>query len=141
MHNTNPLPKKSLREKFHAAKLDKKVNELLSAAYLLHSVAYCFYDEADEVLKEHGIKIAQTKELNIKLRRAYNAYFRDFAELIERTDAEHKDPKDRVCKRNYYADLDRYTPILRSLIRHVFAHDVDEVKAEFEIIGIKTEEK
>lgn len=135
--NANPLPKPSLRRKFHEAGLDRKTNVLLSAAYMLHSVAYGFYDEADEILKENGIRMSLTKQLNDQLRRAYNAYFRDFSELIERTDAERKNPADRTCKKDYFRDIDRYTPILSAVIQHIFATDEDVVIKELETIGIK----
>lgn len=125
--NSTPLPKKAIREKFHKAGLDRRINELLSAAYLLHSVAYLYYDEADELLKQSGFRMSQTKQLNIDLRRAYNRYFRDFAELVERTDA-GREADARTCKRNYYADLDRYTPVLQKLIRHTFALDIKDVE-------------
>lgn len=125
--NSLPLPKKKLIEVFHSAKLDARVNILLSAAYMLHSIAYRYYDEADEILKKQGIRMSMTKKLNDNLRHAYNAYLNDFAELIQRCDAGKKEG-DRMARQDYFADLDKYTPLFKAMAEALLSISPEDIE-------------
>lgn len=63
-------PKKQLIE---AAKKDgtfDRINQLLSLAYLIRNKAYALTEEADDLLRSHGLLIGRTKQLSSRLEKA-----------------------------------------------------------------------
>lgn len=75
-----------------------RVNQLLSLAYTNISTAFLLYDEAEDLMKECGLKIGRSKLLAARLSYAFDTYLKDFSEMI--VDAEEK--------RRYFADLDEF---------------------------------
>lgn len=92
-------PKKELLE---AARRDgswDRIDKVLSLAYLLQSKAYMLYDEADDLLRSHGLLIGRTKMLSNRVRKDYEDYFNDFKELMP----------DARRSGEYFSDLDDFS--------------------------------
>ena len=62
-----------------------RMNELLSAGYLLQSFAATFFEEADELLERYGLKMGQMKMLFNKAQRSNDDYFNAFSKLMTET--------------------------------------------------------
>lgn len=62
-----------------------RMNELLSAGYLLQSFAATFYEEADALLEKYGLKMGQLKMLFNKAQRGNDDYFNAFSKLMTET--------------------------------------------------------
>ena len=62
-----------------------RMNELLSAGYLLQSFAATFYEEADCLLEKYGLKMGQMKMLFNKAQRSNDDYFNAFSKLMTET--------------------------------------------------------
>lgn len=62
-----------------------RMNELLSAGYLLQSFAATFYEEADSLLEKYGLKMGQLKMLFNKAQRGNDDYFNAFSKLMTET--------------------------------------------------------
>lgn len=91
-------PKKILIDYAQKSGRMDRVNQLLSLAYTNISTAFLLYDEADELMKECGLKIGRSKLLASRLSDVFDTYLKDFSEMI--VDAEEK--------RRYFADLDEF---------------------------------
>ncbi len=62
-----------------------RMNELLSAGYLLQSFAATFFEEADELLERYGLKMGQMKMLFNKAQRSNDDYFNAFSKMMTET--------------------------------------------------------
>lgn len=93
--NTPMQAKKELWERARRDGADRRVNELLSAAYLLVSEAYVLYSEAESELRRYGLLLGQTKHLLGAVERTMNRYFDQFKGAVK--------PQERA---NYFEDLD-----------------------------------
>lgn len=80
------------------------VDKVLSLAYLLQSKAYMLYDEADDLIRQYGLLMGETKMLHNRLCKAFDDYFKDFTKMIEKPTA----------KEHYFADLDSFSRIVHS---------------------------
>lgn len=63
----------------------ERINELLSAGYLLQSFAATFFEEADGLLEKYGLKMGQMKMLFNKAQRSNDDYFNTFSKLMTET--------------------------------------------------------
>lgn len=63
----------------------ERINELLSAGYLLQSFAATFFEEADCLLEKYGLKMGQMKMLFNKAQRGNDDYFNAFSKLMTET--------------------------------------------------------
>lgn len=63
----------------------ERINELLSAGYLLQSFAATFFEEADSLLEKYGLKMGQMKMLFNKAQRGNDDYFNAFSKLMTET--------------------------------------------------------
>lgn len=63
----------------------ERINELLSAGYLLQSFAATFFEEADDLLEKYGLKMGQMKMLFNKAQRSNDDYFNTFSKLMTET--------------------------------------------------------
>jgi len=61
-----------------------KATRILSAIYLLHSQSAVMYDDLDELLERHGLKLGNIKGLGTKLNKAFDKYFEGFSKLVSR---------------------------------------------------------
>lgn len=91
-------PKKILIEYAQKSGRMDRVNQLLSLAYTNISTAFLLYDEADDLMKECGLKIGRSKLLATRLSDAFDTYLNDFSEMIV----------DEEEKRRYFSDLDEF---------------------------------
>jgi hypothetical protein len=62
-----------------------RINELLSAGYLLQSFAATFFEEADCLLEKYGLKMGQMKMLFNKAQRGNDDYFNAFSKMMTDT--------------------------------------------------------
>lgn len=62
-----------------------RINELLSAGYLLQSFAATFFEEADDLLDKYGLKMGQMKMLFSKAQRGNDDYFNAFSKMMTDT--------------------------------------------------------
>lgn len=100
--------KKELWERARRDGADRKVNQLLSAAYLLVSEAYVLYSEAESELRRYGLLLGQTKHLLGAVERTMNRYFDQFKGAVK--------PQERA---NYFEDLDALDKAYRRWARLV----------------------
>ena len=77
----------------------ERINELLSAGYLLQSFAATFFEEADGLLEKYGLKMGQMKMLFNKAQRGNDDYFNAFSKLI--IGAQHADRLREVFYANF----------------------------------------
>ncbi len=61
-----------------------KATRILSAIYLLHSQSAVMYDDLDELLERHGLKLGNIKGLGTKLNMAFDKYFESLSRMIGR---------------------------------------------------------
>lgn len=108
-------PKKILIDYAQKSGRIDRVNQLLSLAYTLHSKAFLLYDEADDIMRECGLCIGKLKSLSTQLSTLYDAYFKNFSELIV----------DNSEKRRYFNDLQELSEIV-----HKWAKVPEKWKAE-----------
>ena len=94
--------KKECWERARRDGADRRVNELLSAAYLLVSEAYVLYGEAEGELKKYGLLLGETKHLLAAVERTMNRYFDQFKGVVQ--------PAER---RHYFEDLDAFDKAFR----------------------------
>jgi len=127
-----PLPKKKLIERFRAEGAAGKVNEWLSAAYLLHSVAYNLYTDADDAIRSYGLRMNSLKRYANRLEQAYGDYFRDFVPLIESKEQQAA----------YWHDLEELQPVILRAVSAICGFEgEDEGKAEFQSTSTEKTEK
>lgn len=62
-----------------------RINELLSAGYLLQSFAATLFEEADDLLDKYGLKMGQMKMLFSKAQRGNDDYFNAFSKMMTDT--------------------------------------------------------
>ncbi len=87
--------KKECWERARRDGADRRVNELLSAAYLLVSEAYVLYGEAEGELKKYGLLLAAVE-------RTMNRYFDQFKGVVAPAERGH-----------YFEDLDAFDKAFR----------------------------
>src|SRR5690554_6428326 len=75
---------------------------LMSAIYILHSESAILYDDLDELLEEHGLKIWRIKGLGETLNKAFDEYFKGFSKLV--SDGQNL---------NWAKDIDRFDKMFR----------------------------
>lgn len=96
--------KKSLIDKARESGAYQRINELVSAAYLLISEAYLLQQEADEELRKYGLVQQEIKQRTNAMQKEFDKYFRCVASII--TDPEQKT--------NYFHDLDDFNRKFRT---------------------------
>ena len=94
--------KKECWERARRDGADRRVNELLSAAYLLVSEAYVLYGEAEGELKKYGLLLGETKHLLAAVERTMNRYFDQFKGAVAPAERGH-----------YFEDLDAFDKAFR----------------------------
>lgn len=97
-------PKKQLIE---AAKKDgtfDRINQLLSLAYLIRNKAYALTEEADDLLRSHGLLIGRTKQLSSRLEKAFDEYVNDFKDLIRSSNS----------KEEFFGDYDSFSRMVHA---------------------------
>ena len=94
--------KKECWERARRDGADRRVNELLSAAYLLVSEAYVLYGEAEGELKKYGLLLGETKHLLAAVERTMNRYFDQFKGVVAPAERGH-----------YFEDLDAFDKAFR----------------------------
>lgn len=94
--------KKELWERARRDGADRKVNQLLSAAYLLVSEAYVLYSEAEGELRRYGLLLGETKHLLGAVERTMNRYFDQFKGVVQPAERGH-----------YFEDLDAFDKAFR----------------------------
>ena len=99
-------PKKEFIERLKNDRTLDRINNVLSLAYLLQSKAYMLYDEADELLRNGGLLMGETKKYSNKLRKSFDEYFNDFKSLIT----------NESTLKSYFKDLDDFSRMV-----HVWA--------------------
>ena len=81
--------KKALWERAHKDGAAQRVNQLMSAAYLLVSEAYVLYSEAEGELRRYGLLLGQTKHLLGAVERTMNRYFDQFKGVVAPAERGH----------------------------------------------------
>ena len=97
------------KERIEAARKDGVcdwVNRAASAAYLLHSIAYLWERDYDDILKQYGLNAGYLKVLSSRMQKAQEQYFREFSEMV-------KDPKMTSA---YFGDIDKYRTEIGKMI-------------------------
>lgn len=102
-----------------------RVSRLLSATYLLHVESLTLVDDAEELLKDHGLMVGRLITLSKKLNIAYNDFFEEFGKLI---------PREKI--EQWEADYSKFDEMFRA-----FAELDDEFKPNVENIDVVAIEK
>ena len=79
------------------------MNQLLSAAHILHCEANAFVEEASEVMREYGLLLGNLKQLHTSFVKAADRYFTEFASMVETDKA----------KMDMFTDMDEVDKIFR----------------------------
>lgn len=90
-------PKKALIENAKKDGSIDRMNQLLSAAYLLNTEASNLIGEAEDILREHGLMMGELKQLQNNFTKAADRYFAEFSTLSE---------KDKVM--DYFLDYEAF---------------------------------
>lgn len=96
-------PKKELLERARQDGAAQRVNELISASYMLISEALLLQGEADDMLRKHGLVYGEVKQRANALQREFDKYFRCVSSMIT----------EKKQKEAYFADLDDFDKKLR----------------------------
>ena len=96
-------PKKGLLERARQDGAAQRINELISASYMLISEALVLQSEADDTLRKYGLVYAEIKQRANALQREFDKYFACIKSMI--TEDEQKEA--------YFTDLDNFDKIFR----------------------------
>lgn len=96
-------PKKNLIEIAQREGAIDRMNQLLSAAHILHCEANALVEEASEVMREYGLLLGNLKQLHTSFVKAADRYFTEFASMVETDKA----------KMDMFTDMDEVDKIFR----------------------------
>ena len=96
-------PKKELLERAREDGAAQRVNELISASYMLISEALLLQGEADDLLRKHGLVYGEVKQRANALQREFDKYFSCVKSMIT----------EDTQKEAYFTDLDNFDKIFR----------------------------
>lgn len=96
-------PKKELLERARRDGAAQRINELISASYMLISEALVLQSEADDTLRKYGLVYAEIKQRANALQKEFDKYFSCVKTMI--TEDEQKEA--------YFTDLDNFDKIFR----------------------------
>lgn len=81
----------------------ERINKLLSASYLLHSVAKNLTDEASDIIRQNGMMMGRIEMLQNKSDDTFSHYAREFCSMIT----------DKNTVLNWAEDVDKIEKIIR----------------------------
>lgn len=111
-------PKKEQLEAIRANGDWARVVRDLSAAYLLVNMAMGRYLEATDRLREHGLNLGRTKQLDNRLEKAFDEYIQDFAKMV-----------DSCGQQMHFAhDFDELTPLVTPLVLKVLGYKEEDLR-------------
>lgn len=95
--------KKHLLDKAKQDGAAQRINELISASYMLISEALVLQSEADDTLRKYGLVYAEIKQRANALQKEFDKYFACIKSMI--TEEEQKEA--------YFTDLDNFDKVFR----------------------------
>lgn len=95
--------KKHLLDKAKRDGAAQRINELISASYMLISEALVLQSEADDTLRKYGLVYAEIKQRANALQREFDKYFSCVKSMIT----------EDTQKEAYFTDLDNFDKVFR----------------------------
>jgi hypothetical protein len=108
-------PKKELIEKLRADGVHKKVDQRVSAAFLLMNLSRTYIDEAEELLKDYNLCVGETKK-NLSMA---NKYYERFASEL-RTIVNHSNEN---IKKDFWSDYEHLEKMVTDFITNTKSAD------------------
>ncbi len=66
----------------------QKCARLISMAYLLHSIANCYHEEANDIMQKHGLVHKKIKTRATNLMTSFDLYDKEVFQLLDKKEAQ-----------------------------------------------------